>query len=198
MSVDINLVKKLREETGISIMECKKAIAETKNDYNKAVEYLRKQGFEKAKKKSSRSTEEGIIYSYIHSNNKIGVLLEMGCETDFVAKNEEFINLAKDISMQIAAMEPSYIFAADIKKEELAKEKEIYRELMLKQGKPENIVDKIVEGKMKKFYTEYCLVDQKFFKDEEKTINDLITEKIHKLGENITIKRFIRYKVGEK
>lgn len=197
MSADMKLVKKLREETGISIMECKKALEETGNDYPKAVEHLRKKGFEKAKKRSSRSTEEGIIHAYIHSNRKIGVLLEMGCETDFVAKNEDFIALAKDIAMQIAAMNPGYIAPQDVKEDELEKEREIYREQMLKQGKPENIVDKIVEGKLKKFYTENCLLDQKFFKDEEKTIQDLIAEKIHKLGENITVKRFVRYQVGD-
>jgi len=197
MSADMKLVKKLREETGISIMECKKALEETGNDYPKAVEHLRKKGFEKAKKRSSRSTEEGIIHAYIHSNRKIGVLLEMGCETDFVAKNEDFVDLAKDIAMQIAAMNPGYIAAQDVREDELAKEREIYREQMLKQGKPENIVDKIVEGKLKKFYTENCLLDQKFFKDEEKTIQDLIAEKIHKLGENITVKRFVRYQVGD-
>lgn len=197
MSADMKLVKKLREESGISIMECKKALEETGNDYAKAVEYLRKKGFEKAKKKSSRTTQEGIIHSYIHSNRKIGVLLELGCETDFVARNEDFVLLAKDISMQIAAMNPGFVSPEDVSQEELDKEREIYREQMLKQGKPEKIVDKIVEGKLKKFYTENCLLDQKFFKDEEKTIQDLIAESIHKLGENITVKRFVRYQVGD-
>ena len=131
MSVDMKLVKQLREQTGIGIMECKKAIAETNNNFDKAVEYLRKRGYEKAKKKSSRTTNEGIIFSYIHSNSRIGVLLELGCETDFVAKNEDFRTLAKDITMQIAAMDPKYLSEDDVAKEELEKEKEIYRELML-------------------------------------------------------------------
>jgi elongation factor Ts len=197
MSVDMKLVKQLREQTGIGIMECKKAIAETNNDLEKAVEYLRKRGYEKAKKKSSRTTNEGIIFSYIHSNSKIGVLLELGCETDFVAANEDFKALAKDISMQIAAMDPKFLSEEEVSKEELQKEKEIYRELMIKQGKPENIVDKIVDGKMKKYFTENCLLNHKFFKDEDLTITQLIAEKIHKLGENITVKRFTRYQVGE-
>ena len=195
--IDMSLVKKLREQTGVSIMECKKAIAEANNDFTKAGELLRKKGFEKAKSKASRATNQGGIGSYIHSNYKIGVLLELGCETDFVAKNEDFLALQKDICMQIAAMNPKYISENDIPAEVLEKEKEIYREQLKSSGKPENIVEKIVEGKLKKFYTEVCLLHQAFFKDDSKTIHDLIAEKIHKLGENIVAKRFIRYQVGE-
>jgi elongation factor Ts len=197
MSVDMKLVKKLREETGVGILECKKAIAEAENDYEKAVELLRKRGFEKAKSKSSRATNQGGIGSYIHSNRNIGVLIELGCETDFVAKNEDFIQLQKDISMQIAAMNPKYISETDIPTEVIEKEKEIYREQMINSGKPENVIDKIIEGKLKKFYTEVCLLHQKFFKDDSLTIEALIAEKIHKLGENILVKRFTRYQVGE-
>lgn len=197
MSADITLVKKLREETGIGILECKKAIAEANNDYDKAVELLRKKGFEKAKKKATRATNQGVVGSYIHTTGKIGVLVEIGCETDFVAKNEDFQQLVKDVAMQIAAMNPKYISETDIPEEELNKEKEIYREQLQKSGKPENIIEKIIEGKLNKFYEEVCLVHQKFFKEDKKSIQDLITEKIHKIGENIVVKRFTRYNVGE-
>ena len=197
MSVDMNLVKKLREQTGIGILECKKAIAEANNDYAKAEELLRKKGFEKAKSKASRATNQGAIGSYIHTNSRIGVLMELGCETDFVAKNTDFLELHKDICMQIAAMKPLYISETDIPEAVLEKEKEIYAEQLKKSGKPDNIIAKIIEGKLQKFYQEVCLLHQAFFKDDKKTIQDIIAEKIHKLGENITIKRFIRYEVGE-
>lgn len=197
MAVDMTLVKKLREQTGVGILECKKAIAEADNDYEKAEELLRKKGFEKAKAKASRATNQGAIGSYIHTNGRIGVLLELGCETDFVAKNQDFLALQKDLTMQIAAMNPRYISEKDIPEEVLEKEREIYREQMKNSGKPDNIIDKIVEGKLKKFYNEACLVHQAFFKEDKKTIQDIIAEKIHKLGENIVVKRFVRYEVGE-
>ena len=196
-TIDMSLVKKLREQTGVGIMECKKAIGEADNDFKKAVELLRKKGFEKAKSKASRATNQGAIGSYIHSNHRVGVLVELGCETDFVAKNEDFLALQKEICLQIAAMNPQYISEQDIPQEVIEKEKEIYREQMKNSGKPDNVIDKIVEGKLKKFYTEVCLLRQAYFKDEKKTIENLIAEKIHKLGENITVKRFIRYQVGE-
>ena len=196
-NVDMSLVKKLREQTGVGILECKKAIAEANNDFDKAAELLRKKGFEKAKSKASRATNQGAVGSYIHSNYRIGVLLELGCETDFVAKNEEFLGLLKDISMQIAAMNAKYISENDIPPEIIEKEKEIYREQLKESGKPGQVIDKIIEGKLKKFYTEVCLIRQNFFKDDKKTIEELIAEKIHKLGENITVKRFIRYQVVE-
>ncbi len=197
MSVDMELVKKLREQTGVGILECKKAIAEADNNYEKAEELLRKKGFEKAKSKASRETKQGAIGSYIHSNYKIGVLMELGCETDFVARNEDFLGLHKDICMQIAAMNPKYISEQEIPEAALAKEKEIFLEQLKGSGKPENILEKIVEGKIQKYFTEVCLLKQAFFKDDSKTIEALISEKIHKLGENITIKRFVRYQVGE-
>lgn len=197
MAVDMSLVKKLREQTGVGILECKKAITEAGNDFDKAVELLRKKGYEKAKSKASRATNQGAIGSYIHTNRRIGVLLELGCETDFVAKNEDFLALQKEISMQIAAMNPLYIAETDIPAEVIEKEKEIYREQMKNSGKPDKIIDKIIEGKLKKFYTEVCLLKQAYFKEEKKTIENLIAEKIQKLGENITVKRFIRYQVGE-
>lgn len=197
MSVDMKMVKKLREQTGVGIMECKKAIAEAGNDFDKAVELLRKKGHDKAKSKASRATNQGAMGSYIHSNYRIGVLMELGCETDFVAKNEDFLTLNKEICMQIAAMNPKYISPEHIPAEELEKEKEIYREQMKNSGKPDNIIDKIIEGKLGKFYSEVCLLNQAYFKDDSKTIENLIAEMIHKLGENITVKRFIRYQVGE-
>lgn len=196
-TIDMSLVKKLREQTGVGILECKKAIGEANNNFEKAIELLRKKGFEKAKSKASRATNQGAIGSYIHSNNKVGVLLEMGCETDFVAKNEDFLALQKEICLQIAAMSPQYISENDIPQQVIEKEKEIYREQMKNSGKPDNVIEKIIEGKLKKFYTEVCLLQQSYFKEEKKTIEDLIAEKIHKLGENITVKRFIRYQVGE-
>jgi elongation factor Ts len=197
MSVDMSLVKKLRGQTGVSILECKKAIEEANNDFDKAAELLRKKGFEKAKSKASRETKQGAIGSYIHTNGKIGVLLEMGCETDFVAKNEDFVALIKDLSMQVAAMSPGYISKDHIPGEVIEKEKEIYREQMKDSGKPDNIIEKITEGKLNKFYTEVCLLNQSFFKNDKQTIEELIAEKIHKLGENIIVKRFVRYQVGE-
>ena len=197
MSVDMTLVKKLRAETGIGILECKKAIIESNNNYEKAAEILRKKGFEKAKSKSSRSTKQGVIGSYIHTNNKIGVMVEVGCETDFVARNEDFQELVKNIAMQIAAMNPKHISEDDVPSDILEKEKEIYRAQLKDTGKPDNIIEKIIEGKLKKFYSEVCLLDQNFFKEEKKTIQDLITESIHKIGDNIVIKRFVRYQLGE-
>ena len=197
MALDMETVRKLREQTGIGIMECKKALEESGGNVEKAVEILRKKGYEKAKSKSSRATNQGVINSYIHSNNRIGVILEVGCETDFVAKNEDFIRFAKDVAMQIAAMNPEYISSDGIPAEVLDKEKEIVREQLKNSGKPANIIDNIVEGKLKKFYSEVCLLDQTFFKDDKFTIESLLTEMIHKIGENIVIKRFTRYEVGE-
>ena len=193
----MELVKKLREQTGISILECKKAIEEAKGDLTQAAEILRKKGFEKAKAKSSRMTNQGAVGSYIHMKGKIGVLVELGCETDFVAKNDDFLQLIKDIAMQIAAMNPRFITEKDIPEAVLEKEKEIYREQLKSSGKPANIIEKIVEGKLGKFYAEACLIHQPFFKDDKTTIEKLIAEKIHKTGENIIVKRFVRYQVGE-
>jgi elongation factor Ts len=197
MALDMEGVKKLREQTGISILECKKAVEEAKGDLVQAGEILRKKGFEKAKAKSARATNQGAVGAYIHMMGKIGVMVELGCETDFVAKNEDFQALIKDIAMQIAAMNPRYISEKDIPAAVLEKEKEIYREQLKKSGKPAAIVEKIVEGKLGKFYADVCLLHQNFFKDEKLTIEKLIAEKIHKTGENIVIKRFTRYQMGE-
>ena len=197
MALDMELVKKLREQTGISILECKKAVEECGGDLSKAADILRKKGFEKAKAKSSRVTNQGAVGSYIHMKGKIGVLVELGCETDFVAKNEDFLQLIKDIAMQIAAMNPRYISEKDIPAADLEKEKEILGAQLKTSGKPANIIEKIVEGKLSKFYAEACLLQQTFFKDDSLTIEKLVAEKIHKTGENIIVKRFVRYQVGE-
>ena len=197
MAVDMAMVRKLREQTGIGILECKKALEEVGGDFDKAVDLLRKKGYEKAKSKSSRATNQGVINSYIHTNNRIGAMVEIACETDFVAKNEDFIQFTKDVCMQIAAMNPEFISSNDIPEEVISKEKEIIREQLKDSGKPENILDNIVEGKLKKYYSEVCLLNQTFFKDDQFTIESLLTEKIHKIGENIVIKRFTRYEVGE-
>jgi elongation factor Ts len=197
MALDMEAVKKLREQTGISILECKKAVEECSGDLAKAAEVLRKKGFEKAKAKSTRVTKQGAIGSYIHMKGKIGVLVEMGCETDFVAKNEDFLQLIKDVAMQIAAMNPRFISEKDIPADVMEKEKEIYRAQLKSTGKPANILEKIVEGKLSKYYAEVCLLHQNYFKDDSLTIEKLIAEKIHKTGENIIVKRFCRYQVGE-
>jgi len=177
------------------MMECKKALQEVDGNIEKAIELLRKRGLDLADKKSSRATKEGVIASYIHSNNKIGVLVEISCETDFVAKNDEFKEFVKDVTLQIASAMPQYLSREEIPQEIIAKEKEIYAEQV--KGKPENIIDKIVDGKLEKFYKQVCLLDQPFVKDDKLSITDLLKQKIAKLGENMAIKRFVRFQVGE-
>ncbi len=191
-----DMIKELREKTLAGMLDCKKALVECGGDMEKAVEYLRKKGLSTAAKKSTRSAKEGIVTAYIHNNNKIGVLLELNCETDFVARNTEFQELAKDIAMQIAAASPQYVSSEDVPSDVIEKEKEIYREQMKDSGKPANVVEKIIEGKVKKFFTEVCLLDQEFIKDNKMTINDLIKNKIATLGENITVGRFERFQIG--
>lgn len=193
MSVDA--VKELRFKTSAGMMECKSALKEAEGDIEKAVAILRKRGIVKAAKKASRTAGEGVIEAYIHMGNKIGVLLEVNCETDFVARNEEFKATIKDIAMQIAAVHPLYVSREDVPAERLEKEKEIFKSQV--KGKPENVVDKIVEGKVEKFYSDVCLVDQPFIKNPDQKIKDLVSELVLKLGENIVIKRFSRYQVGE-
>ncbi|MCX7678276.1 MAG: translation elongation factor Ts [Spirochaetes bacterium] len=191
------MIKELREKTLAGMLDCKKALVECNGDMEKAIEYLRKKGLSAAAKKSERSAKEGIITSYIHNNNKVGVLLELNCETDFVARNAEFQELAKDIAMQIAAANPLYIRSEDVPTEVIEKEREIYREQMKDSGKPENVIEKIIDGKIKKFFTEVCLLEQEFIKDNKITINDLIKNKIATLGENITVGRFARFQIGK-
>lgn len=196
--VTIEQIKELREKTGAGVNDCKKALEETKGDIEKAIDYLREKGIASAAKKSVRTAKEGVIYAYIHSNEKLGVLLELNCETDFVARTEDFKELAKDIAMQIAAMNPSYIKREDIPPEVIEKEKEIYRAQLKDSKKPENVMEKIINGKLEKYYTEVCLLEQPFIKDDKKNVDSLIKEKISKLGENIMVKRFARFIVGEK
>ena len=190
-----SMVKELREKTGAGIMDCKRALEEANGDMEKAIEILKKKGIAKAEKKASRVAKEGLIGSYVHMGGKIGVLVEVNCETDFVARTDEFKQLVKDIAMQIAAMKPLYVSPEDIPEEVLEKEKAIYREQAA--GKPEHVVERIVEGKLKKFYEEVCLLEQPFIRDDSKKIRDLIQEAIAKLGENIKVSRFVRFEVGE-
>jgi len=191
----IEEVKKLREETGVSVSECKKALEESKGDFDKAKELLRKKGVEIADKKSSRTAGSGIIDSYIHPNSGVGVLIELRCETDFVAKSQDFKNLAHEICLQIAAMKPLFLSENDIPEEFLNGEKNIYKEQAANSGKPENILDQIVEGKLKKYKEQVSLLSQVWIKDDSKTIKDLINEYIAKLGENIVLKKFSRFEI---
>ncbi len=197
MEITASRVKELRDLTGISMMECKNALVEAQGDLEKAVEILRKKGIAKAEKKASRAANEGVVLSYIHPGNKLGVLVEINCETDFVAKTDDFINFAKDIAMHIAATNPLAIRREEIDPQVLEKEREIYREQVRAQKKPENIVEKIVEGKLEKFFQENCLLEQPFVKDPQITVKDYLTTTISKTGENINIARFVRYQLGE-
>ena len=198
MSVDAKLVKDLRERTGAGMMDCKKALVESKGDLDSAVEFLRKAGIAKAEKKSIRDANEGLIISYIHHGSKLGVLLDIGCETDFVAKTEGFEELANSIAMQIAATNPIAISEEDLSSDLIDKEKDIYTEQAKSTGKPDNVVKKIVDGKIEKFVEENCLINQSFIKDPDVKIGQLVQEAIAKLGENITINRFVRFALGEK
>jgi elongation factor Ts len=191
------MVKQLREKTGAGMMDCKSALREVGGDVEKAIEFLRKKGLATAQKRAGRAMTEGTIQSYIHMNAKLGVLVEVNCETDFVAKNDDFLGFAKNIAMHIAASNPLGIAPEDIAQEVIEKEKEIYRAQALEMGKPENVLDKIVEGKLKKFYQDNCLMNQPYVRDPDITIADLLNELIAKIGENISIKRFVRYQIGE-
>ena len=191
------MVKELREATGSGIMDCKRALGDADGDISKAIDFLRKKGLAKAAKRAGRSTSEGVIYPYIHTGAKLGVLVEINCESDFVAKTEGFLNFAKNIAMHIAAANPVGLIPEDIDSSLIEKEKEIFRAQMLEQGKPEKIIDKIVEGKVEKFYKEICLMSQQYVKDPQKTIDDILKETIGVIGENIQIKRFTRFQIGE-
>ena len=190
-------VKLLREKTGAGMMDCKHALTEANGDMEKAIKILREKGLASAAKKAGRIAAEGIVDSYIHLGGKIGVLVEVNSETDFVAKTPVFRQLVKDIAMQIAAANPLYLEPADVPADVLEKEKEILRAQALNEGKPEKIVDKMVEGRLQKYYKEFCLLEQAFVKDPEKSIKDLVNEKIAELGEKISIRRFVRYEMGE-
>jgi len=196
MSITAEMVKELREKTGVGFMECKSALQESKGDIEGAVTILRKRGLASAAKKSSRETKDGLIGAYIH-NGKIGVMLEVNCETDFVARNPDFQTLVKDLAMHIAASDPRFIRKEDVTEDVLASEREIYRAQARATGKPENVLDKIVEGRMSKYYSEACLLEQPFVKDPSITVRDHIAAHIQKIGENIQVRRFVRYKLGE-
>ena len=191
------MVKQLREKTGAGMMDCKSALTEVGGDMEKAIEFLRKKGLATAQKRAGRAMTEGTIQSYIHMNAKLGVLVEVNCETDFVAKNDDFQGFAKNIAMHVAASNPLGITPEDLSQEVIEKEKEIYRAQALDMGKPENVLDKIVDGKLKKFYQDNCLMNQPYVRNPDITIADLLNELIAKIGENISIKRFVRYQIGE-
>jgi len=195
--ITAQMVKEIRDRTGAPFIDCKKALEEVSGDFDKAIEILKIKGVAKAAKKVGRETPEGIITSYIHAGGKIGVLVEINCETDFVARNDEFQAFSKEVAMQIAAGNPRYISREDIPEAELAKEKEIMKAQVIESGKPANIADKIAEGKIEKFYEEVCLVDQVYIRDTKLKINDLLQALIAKIGENIKIRRFVRFQLGE-
>ena len=195
--MDINLIKDLRERTGAGINECKKALTETNGDIEKAIDYLREKGLATAAKKAGRIASEGMVESYIHAGGKIGVLVEVNCETDFVARNDVFKSLVKDIAMHIAAANPTYVSKEEVAPEAIEKEREVLRAQALNEGKPEKIVDKMVEGRISKFYDENCLLEQAFVKNPDQKIKDLLTEKIAVLGEKISVRRFVRWERGE-
>jgi elongation factor Ts len=196
MTISADKVKELREKTGVGFMECKSALLESKGDLDQAVTILRKKGLSSLAKKSGRETKEGIIGSYVH-NGKIGVMVEVNCESDFVARNADFQTLVHDIAMHIAASDPRFISKEDVTEDVLAQEREVYKAQARLTGKPENVLDKIVEGRMSKYYSEACLLEQPFVKDPNISVRELIAALIQKIGENIQIRRFIRYKVGE-
>ena len=196
-TISATMVKQLREKTGAGIMDCKEALAECDGDISKSIDFLRKKGLATASKRSGRVMREGVIKSYIHTGSKLGAMVEIDCETDFVAKNDDFLEFAKNIAMHIAATNPVGIRPEDVPEEIINKEKEIYRAQALETGKPEKIVDKIAEGKLQKFYKDNCLMSQAYVRDPNVTIEDLLNGLIAKIGENITIKRFVRFQVGE-
>ena len=197
MSIDAKLVKTLRDKTGAGMMDCKKALIKSNGDLDKAVDHLRKSGVAKAEKKGTRETKEGLIYSYIHAGGRLGVLVELNCETDFVAKTDGFTELAHNLAMQIAATNPVALDRDSIDKATIARERDIFTEQAKSQGKPDNIIERMVEGRINKFYQESCLMDQTYIKDPDKKVRDLITEIVSTLGENISINRYIRFAIGE-
>jgi elongation factor Ts len=197
MAVDAKTVKQLRDKTGAGMMDCKNALTESNGDLDGAVDHLRKSGAAKAEKKGERETKEGLVYSYIHAGGRLGVMIEVNCETDFVAKTDGFIELAHNLAMQIAATNPISLDKDSVSTDVVAKEKEIYTDQAKSSGKPDNIIEKMVEGRLSKFYQENCLMEQAYIKDSDKKVVDLMTETIATLGENITISQFTRFAVGE-
>ncbi len=197
MEISASLVKELRERTGCGMMECKKALVECDGNTEKAIDYLREKGLAKAAKKADRNAKDGYIFSYIHNGGKVGVLVELDCETDFVARTAEFQELGHEVAMQIAAASPSYVAPEDVPEEELDREKEIYRQQLIAEGKPADRLDKIIEGKVRKYYEQNCLIEQPWIRDSDQKINDLVVALIAKLGENIKIRRFARFSIGQ-
>jgi len=197
MAITADMVKKLRDQTGAGMMDCKKALTETDADFEKAVTVLRERGIAVAQKREARAASEGVIGSYIHTGSQIGVLVELNCETTFVAKTDEFQNLARDLAMHISWSNPRYLRREEIPEDVLEKERDVHRQWAIKEGKPEKVIDRIVNGRMKEFYSQACLLEQPFIKDEEQTIQDLINNVVAKLGEKTEVARFIRFRVGE-
>ena len=197
MEVTATMVKQLREKTGVGMMKCKTALGEANGDIAEAEKILRKQGVATAAKKADRATGEGLVASYIHTGGKIGVMLEVNCETDFAARSDDFQRLVKDLSMHIAAAAPHHLSREEVSEDELATEREIARDQALTAGKPEKVMDRIVEGKIEKYYAEHCLLEQPYVKDPDRTVGQLITDAVSKIGENIQLRRFVRYVLGE-
>lgn len=196
MEISATMVKELRQRTGAGMMDCKTALKESAGDVEKAIEYMRVRGLAKAQKKSGRETSEGMVYSYIHAGGRIGVLVQIDCETDFVARTDDFKKFAHDVAMQVAAAAPLAVRRENLPQQEIEKERKVYREQALEAGKPDKIVDKIVDGKIDKYYSEVVLMDQVFIKDDSKSIGDLLAELVTKLGENIKVSRFARFQIG--
>jgi elongation factor Ts len=197
MDISADAVKKLREKTGVGLMDCKEALKQSNGDMEKAMDYLREKGLAKLQKRMGKVASEGSIVSYIHTGGKIGAMVEVNCETDFVANTKEFQEFAKDIAMQITATNPLYVKREDVAQDVVEKEKEIYKKQALESGKPEKILDKIAEGKLEKFYQEICLVEQSFIKNPDITVKELMEELVVKMGEKILINRFMRFQLGE-
>ena len=197
MEISASSVKELREKTGAGMMDCKKALGECGGDVQKAIDYLRQKGLAAAAKKADRVAADGAVGAYVHPGGKIGVLVEINCETDFVARTAEFQMLVKDIAMQVAAANPQYVRREEVSPQDLDKEKSIYRQQALETGKPEKVVDKIVDGKIQRFYSEVCLLEQAFIKDPDKKVAEVVNDAIARLGENIQVRRFARYHLGE-
>lgn len=197
MAIDAEMIKNLRERTGAGVMDCKKALEESAGNVDKAVEYLRLKGLAQAARKAGRIATEGLVEAYIHPGGKIGVLIEVNCETDFVARTDEFKTLVRDLSMQVAASSPLYISKDDVPPAVVEKETDIYRTQAQREGKPDKVIDKIARGKLEKFYSEVCLMDQSFIKNPDITVSQLIASLVARIGENIRIRRFTRYQLGE-
>ncbi len=197
MAITAEMVKELRQKTGAPMMDCKKALAESDGDFEKAITYLRQKSLATASKKAQRATTEGVVASYIHPGSKIGVLLELNCESDFVARNDAFQEFTKNMTMHIAALNPLYVTRENVPETMIEKEREIYRSQAQESGKPEKIWDKIVNGRLDKFFAEVCLLEQSYIKDDSQTVKDVLNELIAMLGENISIRRFVRYQLGE-